>query len=41
VSDVRAALPEVSDPTIRRGLGELRDEKLITPDGVGLVATPP
>lgn len=35
VSDVRAALPGVSDPTIRLVLAQLRQEGLVEPDSVG------
>lgn len=35
ISDVRAALPGISDPTIRLVLNELKDEGLLTPQGTG------
>jgi len=35
ISDVRAALPGVSDPTIRLVLNQLRDEGRVRPDGTG------
>jgi Fic family protein len=35
VAEVRAALPGISDQTIRMVLGELRREGAVTPDGVG------
>ncbi|GIG39516.1 Fic family protein [Cellulomonas phragmiteti] len=35
ISDVRAALPDVSDPTIRLVLTRLRDDGLVEVDGVG------
>lgn len=38
VADVRAALPGISDQTIRLVLSGLRDEGLITPDGSGRAA---
>ncbi|HEU5157652.1 MAG TPA: Fic family protein [Streptosporangiaceae bacterium] len=38
VADVRAALPGVSDQTIRLVLGELRREGEVAPDGVGRAA---
>lgn len=38
VSDIRAALPGVSDPTIRIVLDRLRRDGLIIPDGVGRAA---
>jgi Fic family protein len=38
VADVRAALPGVSDQTIRMVLGELRKEGVVSPDGVGRAA---
>ena len=39
VADVRAALPGISDQTIRMVLGELRGEGVVTPDGVGRAAS--
>jgi len=39
ISDARAALPGVSDQTIRLVLGELRSEELVEVDGVGRSAT--
>jgi Fic family protein len=38
VADVRAALPGISDQTIRMVLGELRGEGVVAPDGVGRAA---
>lgn len=38
VADVRAALPGISDQTIRMVLGELRGEGAVNPDGVGRAA---
>jgi Fic family protein len=38
VADVRAALPGISDQTIRIVLGDLRREGVVTPDGVGRAA---
>jgi Fic family protein len=38
VADVRAALPGISDQTIRIALGELKREGVVTPDGVGRAA---
>jgi len=35
ISDVRAALPGISDPTIRLVLNELKDEGLLKPQGTG------
>ena len=35
ISDVRAALPGVSDPTIRLVLNQLRNEGRVRPDGTG------
>ena len=35
ISDVRAALPGISDPTIRLVLNDLKDEGLIKPQGTG------
>ena len=35
ISDVRAALPGISDPTIRLVLNELKDEGLLQPQGTG------
>lgn len=35
ISDVRAALPGISDPTIRLVLHELKDEGLLKPQGTG------
>lgn len=35
LSDVRAALPGISDPTIRLVLNELKDEGLLKPQGTG------
>jgi Fic family protein len=39
VADVRAALPGVSDQTIRLVLGELRRDGVVAPDGVGRAAS--
>ncbi|MBB2924852.1 Fic family protein [Cellulomonas cellasea] len=39
ISDVRAALPGVSDPTIRLALAQLRAEGLVEVDGAGRSAT--
>ena len=39
IADVRAALPGVSDPTIRLTLEHLRDEGLVAPQGRGRAAT--
>ncbi len=38
ISDVRAALPGISDPTIRLVLDELKDEGLLKPQGTGCSA---
>lgn len=38
VADVRAALPGISDQTIRMVLGDLRRKGVLTPDGVGRAA---
>jgi hypothetical protein len=38
LADIRAALPGVSDQTIRLVLNRLRDEGLMVPDGVGRAA---
>jgi hypothetical protein len=35
ISDVRAALPGISDPTIRLVLNDLKDEGLLKPQGTG------
>ncbi|MCA0438522.1 MAG: Fic family protein [Actinobacteria bacterium] len=35
ISDIRAALPGISDPTIRLVLNELKDEGLLKPQGTG------
>lgn len=35
ISEVRAALPGISDPTIRLVLNELKDEGLLKPQGTG------
>jgi hypothetical protein len=35
IADIRAALPGVSDQTIRLALDVLKSERLITPEGVG------
>ncbi len=35
ISDVRAALPGISDPSIRLVLNELKDEGLLKPQGTG------
>lgn len=39
ISDIRAALPGVSDPTIRLALNQLRAEGLVEVDGTGRSAT--
>lgn len=35
ISDVRAALPGISDPTVRLVLNDLKDEGLLKPQGTG------
>ena len=35
IADIRAAMPGVSDQTIRLTLDALKTERLITPEGVG------
>jgi hypothetical protein len=39
IADVRAALPGVSDPTIRLALEQLRGDGLVAPQGRGRSAT--
>jgi DNA-binding HxlR family transcriptional regulator len=39
VADIRAALPGISDQTIRLVLSEMRKEGIIAADGVGRSAT--